>query len=315
MAFADIRLNPSNQANQTVAVSIDMFYLKYLFNNLLLAMQLIREGQWRRVFAAIYARVYLRVWSGIFLLRRSGLASANPSPPNLRLSVQTDHPVAINSPDHLVPHGTKYNNSTNRKFVLLMNRLFRQRFPTGPLACMDLGCSGGQLIADFASIRWIAVGIEGSDYSLKHQRANWRTLAGTNLFTSDITKPFQVRLGTEKLKFHLITAWEVMEHIEKNDLEAVFDNIRSHLAEGGFFIASTSSSTGVVNGLELHQTRMKNSEWRAFIAARYPDLEAADLGLKIHQYVRFDYGEASFLVYRKRAADMQPRVERHSASA
>src|SRR4029077_9548912 len=112
---------------------------------------------------------------------------------------------------------------------------------------------------------WVAVGLEGSDYSLKHSRANWRTLANKNLFTSDITKPFRVKLDQQNLRFHLITACEVMEHIKVEDLEILFENIRSHLVEGGFFIASTSSSTSIVDGIELHQTRMTNSQWREFI--------------------------------------------------
>jgi hypothetical protein len=103
------------------------------------------------------------------------------------------------------------------------------------------------------------------------------------------------------LKFNLITAWEVMEHIKLDDLDAVFGNIRRHLAEGGYFIASTSSATSIVDGVELHQTRMTNSEWGAFIRERYRDLEPVDLKLKIHQYVRYDFGEPSFLVYRKAA--------------
>jgi 2-polyprenyl-3-methyl-5-hydroxy-6-metoxy-1,4-benzoquinol methylase len=210
--------------------------------------------------------------------------------------------VAFESPDHQVPHGTKYNNSTNRKFVLLLHDYFRQHAPNRALAMMDLGCSGGQLVADFAALGWIGVGLEGSDYSLKHRRANWAELANQNLFTCDITKPFQVQRNGQKLECQLITSWEVLEHIRLPDLETLFNNISAHLAEGGLFIASTSSTTSVVDGVELHQTRMPNAEWRAWVEARFPDLEPVDLGLKTYQYVRFDFGEASFLLYRKRAA-------------
>jgi len=237
----------------------------------------------------------------LFVLEAPFLRARTAAPPAGAIAVQTGHPVAFSSPDHLVPFGTKYNNSTNRAFVVLMNAHVRKHFPQTPVAFMDLGCSGGQLVADFAHLRWTAVGLEGSDYSLKHRRANWATLAGRNLFTCDITKPFRVRQAGQDLQFHLVTAWEVMEHIHPNDLEPLFNNIRAHLAEGGLFIASTSSSTSIVDGVELHQTRMTNPEWRNYVAARYPDLEAVDLGLKTHQYVRFDFGEPSFLVYRKRA--------------
>jgi SAM-dependent methyltransferase len=278
-----------------------MFYLDYLWKNFLLMLKLIRRGEWRRVGRALHARVYLLVHRWLFVLQAPWLRAQARPPPAGKVAVATQHPVAFSSPDHLVPFGTKYNNSTNRKFVVLMNAHFRRHFPAASVAFMDLGCSGGQLVADFARLRWVAVGLEGSDYSLKLRRANWAKLAGTHLFTCDITKPFRVTLDQQDLKFHLITAWEVMEHIHPNDLPALFDNIRTHLADGGVFMASTSSSTSLVNGVELHQTRMTNAEWRAYIAQRYPEWEETDLGLKIHQYVRFDFGEPSFLVYRKRA--------------
>ncbi len=292
-----------------------MFYLKYVLKNAALALQLLRRGEWRRVWAALYARAYLGAYYLVFLVRAPFLRARTPVGPPATLKVNTDHPVAFSSPDHLVPHGTKYNNNTNRKFVLLMHEYFRRAFPQSRLGFMDLGCSGGQLVADFAALRWTAVGLEGSDYSLRHRRANWRHLAGKNLFTCDITQPFRVQRDQSDLRFHLITAWEVMEHIHPNDLDRLFANIREHLVEGGFFIASTSSSPSVIDGVELHQTRMSHAEWQAFIARRYGDLEPADLGLKIHQYVRFDFGEPSFLVYRKRAFSPEVVAGQKSAPA
>jgi len=279
-----------------------MFYIKYFIQNVLLTLDLIRRGQWRRIYNAVHARIYNKAYEIIFQLKAPRLrAQVSAIPAVTHLEVLTEHPVAYTSPDHLIPHGTKYNNSTNKKFVLLMNEFFRSRFPGERLRFMDLGCSGGQLVKDFKDLSWVSVGLEGSDYSLKHKRANWRTLAGQNLFTCDITKPFQVKLNQANLQFHLITAWEVMEHIPSADLQALFSNIRSHLVEGGFFIASTSSATSIVDGVELHQTRMKNAEWRQYIEDHYSDLAREDLKLKVYQYVRFDFGEPSFLVYRKAA--------------
>jgi SAM-dependent methyltransferase len=279
-----------------------MFYLRYLFQNLRLTLKLIRQGQWHRVYLALHARLYVALHNLWFCVKAPWLRSGSPARPDLAVRVETDHPVAFSSPDHQVPFGTKYNNTTNRKFVALMHERFRRQFPGQPLAFLDLGCSGGQLVADFARLQWVAVGLEGSDYSLKHRRANWKTLAGKSLFTCDIARPFRVKLGQDALKFHLVTAWDVMEHIHPDDLAAVFNNIREHLAEGGYFVATTNSSASIVNGVELHQTRMTNTQWREFIQQQFPDLEPADLGLRIHQYVRFDFGEPSFLVYQKKAS-------------
>src|SRR5438045_5671776 len=93
------------------------------------------------------------------------------------IQLRTKFPIAFESPDHLVTWGTMNDNSTNRKFVLFMDDLIKRQRASGPLAFMDLGCSGGQLVKDFKDLGWIAVGLEGSDYSLKHRRANWPALA------------------------------------------------------------------------------------------------------------------------------------------
>ena len=155
------------------------------------------------------------------------------------------------------------------------------------------------MVADFISLNWQGVGIEGSDFSLKHRRANWATLANKNLFTGDITKPFQVLRDGQEMKFHVITAWEVMEHISNQDLKPVFDNIVKHLEPGGYFIASTTETSDIHEGLELHQTQWTNEQWRQWVAKTYPELEYVDVGLKIYQYVRYNFLHPSFLLYRK----------------
>lgn len=288
------------QISETKFSVFGMFYLKYLFANVRLALRLLLRGEWQRVVLAVYARLYVLFYRIVFPIVRPFVRNPKGVIDSPGVSVETDHPVAITSPDYAVPHGTRYNNSTNRKFVLLMHEHFRSVFPDCTLAFMDLGCSGGQLVADFASLGWVAVGLEGSDYSLKHRRANWRDLANRNLFTCDISKPFRVKREGRDLQFHLITAWEVLEHISMRDLETVFKNITEHLLPGGCFVASTSSSTSIVNGVELHQTRMPNAEWRSWIEQRFPELEPVDLHLRIYQHVRFDFGEPSFLAYRKK---------------
>src|SRR5262249_2328504 len=151
------------------------------------------------------------------------------------------------------------------------------------------------------TLKWQGIGLEGSDFSLKHRRANWARLANTHLFTCDITKPFALQCDGQPARFHLITAWEVMEHIAPTDLDQVLANITAHLAPGGYFIASTTETSDIHQGLELHQTRWTNPEWRDYVARKFPDLEYTDVGLKIYQYVRYNFLHPSFLLYRKRA--------------
>jgi hypothetical protein len=171
-----------------------MFYVKYFIKNVVLVVKILCRGDWRRVYNGVYARIYNRAFYLFFIFKAPRVRASLRPVPAVKLDVVTDHPVAFASPDHIVPHGTKYNNSTNRKFVLFMNDYVRSRFSGEHPGFMDLGCSGGQLVKDFKDLHWIAVGLEGSDYSLKHRRANWRTMANQNLFTCDIAKPFRVRL-------------------------------------------------------------------------------------------------------------------------
>jgi 2-polyprenyl-3-methyl-5-hydroxy-6-metoxy-1,4-benzoquinol methylase len=270
-----------------------------MFENIWRAIEFLCQGQFRRVWNEVHVRIYRVVWEILFCFilpfRRSGRTQA-PA----KFTRETKHPVAFESPDHLAPKGTAVNNSTNKKFVLHMDARLQREFPNQPLRVMDLGCAGGQMVVDFMTLRWQGVGIEGSDFSLKHRRANWAQHANTHLFTGDITKPFQVMDDGKPTQFHLITAWEVMEHIATPDLPQVFENIRKHLVPGGYFIASTTETSDLHEGLELHQTQWTNPQWRAFVEKEFPDLEYVDVGLKIYQYVRYNFLHPSFLLYRKR---------------
>ncbi|TAN35807.1 MAG: class I SAM-dependent methyltransferase [Verrucomicrobia bacterium] len=265
------------------------------------AINFLLTGQFCRVWNEVHVRFYRAVWELLFafiLPFRCAGRSRNNAP----MACSTAHPVAFESPDHLAPKGTAENNSTNKKFVLHMDAKLSREFGRENLRFMDLGCSGGQLVADFMKLQWSSVGLEGSDFSLKQRRANWARLAGTHLFTCDITKPYQVEQGGCPARFHLITAWEVMEHIATSDIGSVFNNIVKHLEVGGYFIASTTETTDIHNGLELHQTRWTNATWCAYVHDHFSELEPVDVGLKIYQYVRYNFRHPSFLVYRKRNA-------------
>ena len=283
-------------------------------NDLAKAVVLLFRGEWRRVYNEVHVRIYRWVYEAIFFFVRPSRVRGRPAPPD-GLNIQTAYPVAFESPDHVAPKGTALNNSTNKKFVLHMDELLYSKSTGAPVHFLDLGCAGGQLVKDFLRLGWLAAGLEGSDYSLKKRRANWRTLANKNLFTGDITKPFQMTLGGAPIKFHLITAWEVLEHIATPDLEGLFRNISTHLEDGGYFIASTSSLSDIHNGIELHQTRWTNQEWRSFVEQRHRELEASDVGLKIYQYVRCTLLQPSFLIYRKKLASRAPKLERHHLKA
>jgi len=271
-----------------------------MLENLQRAIKFLCQGQFRRVWNEVHVRIYRVVWEVLFVFilpfRRQGRVV-----PASMFTRETNYAVAFESPDHIAPKGTAVNNNTNKKFVLHMDAKLHREFGGETLRFMDLGCSGGQLVADFLKLRWMGVGLEGSDYSLKHRRANWATLANTSLFTCDITKPYQVKLGGQPAKFHLITAWEVMEHIATPDLDQVFRNVIDHLEVGGYFVASTTETSDIHEGLELHQTQWTNAQWRDYVEKKFPELEYSDVGLKIYQFVRYNFLHPSFLLYRKKA--------------
>jgi len=280
-----------------------------MLDNILRTLRFLLSGQFRRVWNEVHVRVYRVVWEILWVFIMPGRKRGRPRPP-VTLERKTEYPVAFESPDHIAPKGTAVNNSTNKKFVLHMDAKLHREFPadSGPLHFMDLGCAGGQLVVDFLTLGWVGVGLEGSDFSLKHRRANWADYANRNLFTSDITKPFQIMENGRPIRFHLITAWEVMEHIAPPDLPMVFDNVCQHLEPGGYFVASTTETSDIHEGIELHQTQWPNQEWRQWVARHYPQLEYVDVGLKIYQFVRYNFRHPSFLLYR-----LKPNASRHSS--
>ncbi|HWC59912.1 MAG TPA: class I SAM-dependent methyltransferase [Verrucomicrobiae bacterium] len=224
-----------------------------------------------------------------------GQASVGKLPPRqIEVKVDTKYPIAFESPDHKIPWGTMRDNSTHKRFVSFMGKLIQSENPKASLGALDLGCSGGQLVKDFSDLGWLAVGLEGSDFSLKHKRANWPALAGKNLFTCDITKPFTITNAGELAKFNLVTMWEVLEHIGEKDLKQLFNNITNHMTPGAYFVASTTSGPDIHKGVDLHQTKWTNMQWRQWIGANYPKFRTVDLGLKYYEFVRHNE-EASFI--------------------
>jgi len=171
--------------------------------------------------------------------------------------VITEYPLALDSPDYqltltnTVEGGPIIDNSRNHKF----NEKLYELYPNQKLYIMDLGCSGGGFIKDCVDDGHFAIGLEGTDYSFKHKRAEWNTIPN-NLFTCDVTKPFQVYYNNDKVKFDVITAWEFMEHINEKDLHILFTNIINHLKINGLFICSISTCEGP----PFHQT-IQNQNW------------------------------------------------------
>jgi 2-polyprenyl-3-methyl-5-hydroxy-6-metoxy-1,4-benzoquinol methylase len=174
--------------------------------------------------------------------------------------LETQHPLAVSSNDTLFPRGSKNDNSILGRF----NRKLYQFLGDRPrLRVLDLGCAGGGFVRSLIDDGHFAVGLEGSDYPILNQAGEWATIP-LHLFTCDVTKPFRLvdRDSGEPLLFDAVTAWEVMEHIPEGDLPGLFDNLRRHLAPGGYLLFSIATfldwdeRTGTI----WHNT-VKPSEW------------------------------------------------------
>ena len=161
--------------------------------------------------------------------------------------IKTDHPVAIDSIDHIKPidgttgvkSGTIEANTLCTRFVKACEKL---KGGGKIIKCLDLGCAGGGLVRNFLERSHFAIGIEGSDISFKTQRAEWSRIPN-NLFTADIGQPFRVcnKNDSSLFCFDIITAWEVLEHIPEENINTLLKNVILHLNPDGIFIASVST--------------------------------------------------------------------------
>lgn len=171
--------------------------------------------------------------------------------------VYTNDPIAYASDDHVYPRGTRNDNTRYPRFV----RAAELTLDKKQLKVLDLGCAGGGMVLDFLLANHMAIGIEGSDYSAVWKRAEWGTIPG-HLFTADITKPFRISSKEVAEEFDLITAWEVLEHINEEELTGLFDNIRKHLSTDGIFCGSvaTFEDSDASTGAIYHVT-IKSYDW------------------------------------------------------
>lgn len=179
-----------------------------------------------------------------------------------KININAVKPVAVDSPDHIVPWGTARDNSTHSGF----NAKLLHWIPKAYLSVLDIGCSGGGFVRSLVNEGVFAVGVEGSDYSKLKGRAEWGTIPD-RLFTADATAPFQLDFAEvdesnfQPLQLSVITAWEMIEHVREEDLQAVFSNIDKHLVRNGVVIMSISPNDDFIEGVNLHQCVHERSWW------------------------------------------------------
>lgn len=183
--------------------------------------------------------------------------------------VVCERELAFDSPDHLVPHGTMQDNSTSLEFIKETEMRLGKN-----LYHMDLGCSGGQLVVDMNTRGHHSLGLEGSDYSRKHSRANWPEWDQKALFTCDISRPFEVFSDNDLVKFDIITAWEVLEHIKEEDLPGLFKRIHRQLKPTGLFVCTICPVPWIIEGVDLHQCCLPWEWWEKQLGCFFKSTDA-----------------------------------------
>ena len=207
------------------------------------------------------------------------------------LMLQTDHPVAVDSNDHLFPWGAANDNTSCLPFLRACERIIKKR----PLHYMDLGCAGGQLVREFIDAGHAAIGVDGATAAM---RENWSQYP-RHYFGADISRPFRISSATDFFWFDIITAWEVCEHIPEERVPQFCENIREHLyPANGLFVASVSTRPDVVDGHAYHVTVQPEEWWRRtfLMNGLVPILSP----FRLSEYARTD--PSSFHVVCRRAA-------------
>lgn len=200
-------------------------------------------------------------YSDIFVLLDKNIENTSGA-----IKLETEYPVAYESNDHIVPHGTIRDDTRYPRFIHACEMYFKNM---DKLAFADLGCSSGGIVLDALLRGHEAVGLEGSDESFKQQRAHWRVIP-KNLFTCDVTKPFTLKKDGIRKEFDVISAWEMLEHIRESDLDALLKNIKDHLKLGGIFVGSIANwddideKTGVNWHVNLHPYEWWSEKFNTF---------------------------------------------------
>jgi 2-polyprenyl-3-methyl-5-hydroxy-6-metoxy-1,4-benzoquinol methylase len=190
------------------------------------------------------------------------------------MNIETEYPNAV-GPDFDYPHqGASQNNHSNPIYLKELERVTKKQ----NFKYMDLGCAGGQSVVDLYKKGYIACGVEGSDLQkmlsesqlrskpeprflgdteshIEDVHHNWLTYKDVCLFKADITKPFTIKEKNNIQKFDVITAWDVLEHPQPDDIGQIIQNIKNHLEKDGIFIC-------LINLVpSLHHQCIKSKEW------------------------------------------------------
>jgi len=146
------------------------------------------------------------------------------------MKVVTKHPWCVSSADFLQPIGAVNDDTTNNEYI----NTIEEHFQGKKISSLELGCAGGQIVADLINHGHDAYGLEGTPYPLELGRPAWSQYYNTRLFHCDLSKPFRLldEQG-EDYQFDLISHWEFLEHLPTDCLKYFHAKLYLHLKDEG----------------------------------------------------------------------------------
>lgn len=146
------------------------------------------------------------------------------------IEVKTERKIADYSADHQKPKGSFQDNYSSPALLDEIKNYFKKE----DIRLLDLGVAGGQFVRDAHDRGWFAVGLEGSDSAIVGEGSkNWSELQNRCLFLADISENFEIISKGKLIEFDFIHSEEVLEHINEDKLDTLFNNIRKHLSPDG----------------------------------------------------------------------------------
>lgn len=174
----------------------------------------------------------------------------------IKYKLVSDHPTSNNNTDQTHPRGIKNDNTRHLRLVNTIHHHFKKK-----LSHLDLGCGGGGLVFDFLVNGHTSIGLDGSDFAKNGSLHHWQIIKN-NLFCADITKPFEIIdfKSSEKLTFDIITAFEVLEHLEESDISGLIKNLKANMHQKSIFMCSVATFEDNEDKIVWHKT-VKNKDW------------------------------------------------------
>lgn len=196
-------------------------------------------------------------------------------------SVQTDYPVAFDSLDCTSPKGAAVDAFRNIRW----NHLVAQHFGGRQIFASDWGTSSGNVVLDWLRLGHRAIGLEGCPLPKETKREAW-ALIPDNLFTADISRPFQILWEGEPVRLQVMSSWDCFEHIPEERVPTLMDNIVKHMADDGLVLLNIPD----VDAIEDWHVNLKPREWWDETFARYGfRISQAGLDIMRRERVRSEF--------------------------